>query len=401
MVLTLLTPALKASMLLSDTQIGLLQGPAFALCYAFAGLPIGRLVDRKNRRIILIVGVVAWSLATLCCGLASDYTHLFLARMGLGISESCIAPSAFSLVADYMAPKSRGKAIGVLTGATAVGSAGSSILGGLLLKALGGAMTVTLPVLGQIASWRLVFIIFALPGVLVTMLVATIREPARRGLAAIGERPRFLPYLKRNAAVYGQIYAASSANQLFIYAFLFWGPLVFVRKYHMSPADVGIMSGSMLLVGGLVGGLAGGILSDAFLKRFPGQGRILLLCALIPIQIACVALFSFGGTLLLAIVAFAGIKVMSPFVWGPIYVLLQDLSPNQMRGQVMALQGLLTSLIGTSLGPMSVAFVTDRVFHNEAMVGVSLLMVGFPALVASLLLAILAMRSHRRLGMRG
>lgn len=401
MVITLLTPALKADLHLTDTGIGILQGPAFSLCFALAGLPLGRLVDRANRRNIVLAGVIAWSLATLCSGLSVEYWQLFASRMGLGIAEACLAPAAYSMIADYLAPSSRGRATGVMLGGVALGTASSQIIGGLVLKALGGATTVTAPFLGEIAVWRLVFILFSFPGFLVAVLVMTMKEPPRRQLAAAPGSAEVLPYLKSHAALYAPFFTGYALNQLFIFAYLYWGPLVFVRTYGLSMADAGIMSGAMLVISGLVGGVAGGFLSDAFVKRHPIDGRLRLVCVLVPVQIACVALFSFGGSLLAAILAFGVIKILSPLISGASNVVVQDLSPNQLRGQLVAVLALVGNVVGSTLGPMSTAFFTDYVYRDEKMVGASLLSVGMPSLIVSFVLAVVAMKALRRMNASG
>ena len=401
MVITLLTPALKADLHLNDSGVGLLQGPAFSICFALAGLPLGRLVDRVNRRNIVVAGVVAWSLATLCSGLATNFWQLFVARMGLGIAEACLAPAAYSIVADYLKPSSRGRAMGILMGGVAFGTASSQIIGGLVLKALGGAATVTTPFLGEIAVWRLVFMLFSIPGFLVALLVTTMKEPPRRELATTTSQASVLPYLKRHAALYLPFLTGYSLNMLFVYAYLYWGPLVFVRTYGLSMADAGIMSGGMLVISGLVGGVGGGFISDAFVKRYPIDGRLRLVCVLVPVQIACVTLFSFGGSLLAATLAFGALKILSPLISGATNVVVQDLSPNQVRGQVVAVLALIGNVLGSTLGPMSTAFFTDYVYRDEKMVGASLLTVGMPSLIVSFILAIVAMKAIRRVNAEG
>ncbi|HKR90252.1 MAG TPA: MFS transporter [Phenylobacterium sp.] len=395
MVITLLTPALKADLHLSDTGVSFLQGPAFSLCFAVAGLPIGRLVDRANRRNILVVGILTWSVATLCSGLASSYWQLFSARMGLGIAEACLSPAAYSMLADLFAPRARGRASGVLMGAIALGTASSQMLTGALLKALHGTTTVSAPILGDIAAWRLAFIVFSVPGFLATLLAMTLKEPARRELAA-SQPSSFLPHLKRHSGLYIPLFASYALNQLFIFAYLYWGPLVFVRTYRLSVADAGILSGAMLVISGLIGGVTGGFLSDALVARHPSEGRLRIVCAIIPMQIAAAAVFAFGGSLPVAIAGFTIIKILSPLISGVTNVIMQDLWPDHMRGQAVALLALMSSAVGSTLGPIAPAVFTDYLFRDEKMLGPALLIVGMLSLGASLALGLAALVALRR-----
>jgi predicted MFS family arabinose efflux permease len=128
-IISLLLPSLKADLGVSDTQASLIQGMALASVYAFAGLPMGWIADHTNRRNLLIGGVVFWSLATLACGLADNFWQICAARMAVGLGEACLAPACISLMADYIRPSQRGRAVGVMMTGTSIGGGGSLFLG--------------------------------------------------------------------------------------------------------------------------------------------------------------------------------------------------------------------------------------------------------------------------------
>ena len=135
-IIVMLVEPLRRDLSLSDTQVSLLQGFAFSLFFVAAGLPLGRLVDRFNRRNILLLGMICWSVATFACGLATDFWQLFAARIGVGVGEACLAPAAVSLVADLIAPHRRGAAMGLVSAGAPLGTAGSFLLSGLILADL-------------------------------------------------------------------------------------------------------------------------------------------------------------------------------------------------------------------------------------------------------------------------
>jgi MFS family permease len=173
---------------ITDTQIGLLGGLAFALFYTLVGLPMGWLADRMNRRNLIAIGVVFWSMATAACALTGSFSSLFAARIGVGIGEATLAPGAMSLVSDLFPKEKLASALGVYAMGIMIGSGLASIVGGVVVQLVTARPEITLPLFGDIAAWRMAFVIVALPGVVVPLLLFTFREPQRRGslLAADG-----------------------------------------------------------------------------------------------------------------------------------------------------------------------------------------------------------------------
>jgi MFS family permease len=187
-ILSLLVAPMKRDLGISDTRVGLLQGLAFGLFYTFMGLPLGRIADTRNRRNLIAAGVVLWSIFTSACSLARSFWMLFLARMGVGVGEASLSPAAYSLIADYFPREQLGVAISVFYMGIYLGTSVSLLLTGLVIDALSHAPTVTVPLLGIMASWRVTFLIVGLPGVLFALLAYTFREPARRGVLRIAQQ---------------------------------------------------------------------------------------------------------------------------------------------------------------------------------------------------------------------
>ena len=197
-ILSLLVPQIEHDLNIKDTEIGLLGGPAFALFYTFMGLPLGRMVDSLNRSRLVGICIVVWSFFTSLCSAARTFGTLFLARVGVGVGEAGLGPSAYSLIADYFPRERMGAAISVYYMGLFFGTSLAQLVSGVTVQALSRTPLLTLPLLGTIASWRATFLIVGLPGVLFALLALSIREPHERnarqhGMRAPGELLQHLP----------------------------------------------------------------------------------------------------------------------------------------------------------------------------------------------------------------
>jgi Sugar phosphate permease len=156
--LSLVVPLVKRDLLLTDTQMSLLLGLAFALFYTTMGIPIGRLADKKSRRTIIAVGISFWCLMTAACGLAKNYMQLFLARVGVGVGEATLSPSSLSMIGDYFPKEKRGKALGLFNIGVSVGSGIAFIVGGQIMAYVATRDNIVLPIIGEIYPWQALFI---------------------------------------------------------------------------------------------------------------------------------------------------------------------------------------------------------------------------------------------------
>ena len=378
-ILGLLVDPIKRDLDVSDTSIGLLQGLAFTLFYTFMGLPVGRLVDRYSRRAIITAGVVFWSAMTALCAVAGNYWSLFLARMGVGVGEATLGPSAMSLTTDYFPKEKLGGALSVYAMGIFVGSGLALIVGGAVTQAVVGMPAVTLPLVGETASWRLTFLIVGLPGALVGLLVYTMREPMRRNLLrtaegqasrlSLGEALREVGLRWKSVA---GVCVALSAQAACNYAIFAWAPTYFLRVHKWELATTGLTLGVMILTAGIAGMYAGGKLCDRWIRHGVREA---------PLKVGIVATVWAG--------AFFGLAMSMPdLAWllvlmvpaqfflalpvGSSYAALQLIVPNQLRGQVAALLFFTISLGGQTVGPFLPGFLNDRLFHDGNMVGRSL-----------------------------
>jgi MFS family permease len=378
-ILGLLVDPIKRDLGVSDTRIGVLQGLAFALFYTFMGLPVGWLVDRYSRRAIIVAGVVFWSAMTTLCAVAGNYWSLFAARTGVGVGEATLGPSAMSLTTDYFPKEKLGSALSVYGMGIFIGSGVAMIVGGAVTQAVVGMPALTLPVIGEIASWRLTFLIVGLPGMLVGLLVYTVREPLRRNLLrtsegestrlSLGEVRREL-WLRRKSVA--GLCVALSAQAACNYAIFAWAPTYFLRVHKWERATTGLTLGVMILTAGVVGMYAGGKLCDRWIRRGIHEA---------PLKVGVVATVWAGVffglamsmpdlTWLLVLMVPAQFLLALPV--GSSYAAMQLIVPNQLRGQSAALLFFTISLGGQTIGPFLPGFLNDRVFHDGNMIGWSL-----------------------------
>ena len=170
-IMSLLVIPIQKDLDISDTQMGLLMGLAFAIFYTVVGIPIARLSDVKSRKIIVSIGIFLWSIMTAVCGLARSFLELFLARIGVGVGEATLSPAAYSMIADYFPENKLGKAIAVYQSGALFGSGIAFIIGGAIVGLIVNSSATSLPFLGELQPWQLAFIIVGLPGVLMALVI--------------------------------------------------------------------------------------------------------------------------------------------------------------------------------------------------------------------------------------
>ncbi len=378
-ILGLLVTPIKLELNISDTRIGLLQGLAFGLFYTLLGIPMGRIADRSNRRTLVAVGIFCWSLMTALCAGARSFWTLFAARMGVGVGEATLSPSAFSLLSDYFPKERLGTALSVFSMGIFFGSGLALIIGGL--------------VIGAVGSWRSTFLIVGLPGLLVALLAYTIKEPPRKNLllTASGAAPKLSlaevveQVMLRWQSVVG-ICLAFAFQALCNYAQQAWLPTFFIRVHSWTPRQAGLTLGVISLGAGLLGAYLGGVLCDRWQRRGMGEaplrvGVLATVCAGVFFSLAMAAP-AINLQLVLLVPAFFFLAM--PI--GSVYASLQLILPNQVRGQIGALQVFTLNLGGLILGPFLPGFFNDYLFSDAQMVGWSLaLTVGLASLLSAIL----------------
>lgn len=395
-VLTLMVGPIRKSLDITDTQLSLLHGFAFAIFYTILGIPIGRLVDQHRRTTIVAAGVAFWSIMTALCGTAKNFTHMFLARIGVGVGEAALSPGAYSLIADYFPPHRLPQALSLYLSAIYIGSGFAMILGGTLIMMM---PAMDLPVIGHVEPWQGVFMVIGLPGLLIALWVMTLREPARKG-AKKGVAPSFgavVRHLRDHVRAYGFLILGYSIFTLFWNGGVSWFPTLLIRVHGWSTADVGLRYGLVIMISGGTGVIFGGTLA-AWMRR-KGRADSNILAGILAVFIAVPAgiwggMASSGWSVLAAVAVF---QFGCAMPIGGMAAALQEVTPNQMRGQVTAIYLFVANFFGIGLGPTLVALATDRLFRDEMALGSSIAVTAVIAGPIALLLLMLSLRPYREM----
>lgn len=399
-ILTLLVEPIKADLELSDTQMSYLLGFSFALLYAVCGLPLGRLADSKNRTLLISGGLFLWSLATAACGVASRYWHLLLARMGVGVGEATLSPSAYSIITDLFPRERLGSAISIYSTGIYLGAGISTVVGGLVAAYAQGRGDVILPLVGAVRPWQLVFFVIGAGGALpLALLLFTVKEPERKGIGARSETPplrEVFGHLRRNRATFLCHHGAFAILAFSGYGVGAWVPTFMVRIHDWPIAKVGLWLGINASLTMTFGILLGGVLADRWLARGIRDAKMrvgLLSAALwLPFGLA----YPFMPTGNLAFLLLVPTSFASALASGLAPAAIQEITPNRMRGQASAIYLFVANLIGLGLGPTAVALCTDYLFRSEAKVHYSIALVGGGAHVIACVLFLLSFRPYRK-----
>ena len=395
-ILSLLVGPIRADLQISDTQISLLHGFAFALFYTVLGIPIARLADQYNRRNIIAAGVAAWSIACAACGLARNFTQLFLGRIGVGIGEAGLSPAAYSMLADQFPPRQLGLAIGIYTSGVYIGAGLAMIIGGAVIAMTLGMPEMHLPLVGVLKPWQATFFIVGLPGLLIALLMFTVREPARRrtsqDLSAGGQAlaPRVaetFAYMRRHARAYGGHIFGFTLISVVYNAAVAWGPTFMIRRFELDATSAGYALGSVVLICGTGGVIAGGYLADTFSRRAGADGtlRVGVISALGSLPTGVAAFLA--PSLAWFLPCFGLMLFIAAAAFGAAAAGLQSITPNRMRAQVSAVYLFVLNMVAVGFGPTAAALLTDYVFRDDLAVGQSVaVVIAVTAPLAALLL---------------
>lgn len=402
-VLTLLVVPIKESMKLTDFEIGLLQGFAFAIFYSIACLPIGRIVDGTNKRSLLMtVGVLFWSFMTMVCGFASSFATLFAARVGVGMGEATLSPTAYSVISDYFDKTRRALAISIYAIGYPIGGGLALIIGGGLLSYFANSTPTGIGFFDQMEAWQKVFIMVGLPGVLVAALVFSIREPARQETAGIGSADAGVPlkealsYIASRWRVYGMLIGVTSLSGLLSIGVSLWYPTFLVRTYAMSTGEVGLYYGLLMLICGTIGTVTGGLVSGMLVKKGSQNANLQIVLTTTILKSIPLILGVLMPTAFLALSLMAIATLIGQSAQGVLLTAIQDVTPNRLRGQVTAITLLSVNLIGLGLGSTIIATFTDFLFKDEQAIRYSIVLTGVLVLPTMVLLLVKGMKHYRQ-----
>lgn len=373
-IIALISEPMKADLGLSDFELSLLQGPAFAVLYSLCAIPIGLALDTYGRRIVLFLSVTFWSVAATLCGLAPNFPLLAASRAGVGLGEAGFTTGSYSVIGDSFAPDRISLPMTLFVMGGVMGAGIVFLLGGPLVAALTAHGATDLGPLGMLEPWRMAFIITGVPGVALAWLIFLFRETKASNAATMAK-----------GVGYGEVFAFVGKHGLFYFsAFVgiatvyaatiglqFGTPQFLTRTFGWEPARIGLTMGvaqigaalTLPLHGWLVDRLYKRGMHTAHLVWCVGASGVGILAGvaayMAPNPWISVGLF---GVYMIAGMAAAGI--------GP--ALIQIATPAHLRGRVSALFVVCTGLISMGIGPTFVGFLTDFVFRDEAKVGWSL-----------------------------
>lgn len=347
-VMSVLIEPIKAEFQASDTMMGLLGGFAFAAFYATLGLPIARLADRGDRKVVISISMAIWSVMTLLCGMARDFSQLLLARIGVGAGEAGAMPPAQSLIADYFPPAQRARAFGVLIASSTVGYVVAFSVGAWVAAAHG---------------WRAAFIVLGAPGLaLCALTLLGLREP--RHQLAKAKETRQEPLRSTVGALAAKrsfvlLCVAATLYWLVAYGVVIWFPAYLVRVLHLNLVTVGAVFGVLGAVAALVGSVAGGFVTDFMTKKdaaYAARVPAAILVGAVPIyELAMIS----NEPVMFYAATFVGALGLSAAV-PAIFTLLHRICGSARRATAVAILFFFGNLIGLGFGPVITGALSDH-----------------------------------------
>lgn len=404
-ILNLLVEPIKGDLFLSDVQISLLQGTVFSVPYLLMSPVFGRWVDIWPRRWVLLGCTLVWAGCTAACGLAGSFGVLLAGRALVGAAEAGLTPAAWSMLGDRFDDARLPRALSIYHLGTYVGSGAALLMGGLLMRWAGGEGGAAPAVVGALRPWQFTFIVVGALGLCTLALLAFLREPPRRsanersGSAGHMEMSTALRVLRDRRGFYIPFYIGMSLAIMPVYVFPAWLPALTMRQYGASVSEVGLHYGTVSLVGGSLGVLSGPTFAR-LLTRWGYTDVNLRLVAISALAVlACCVALAFRANYEM-VIAIGGIAAFFYAMPTPLAgAALQEMTPHPMRGLATGIYIVMITLVGLSLAPVSVALMTEFVFHDPVRIGDSVAMVGGVAALGatiSLFLALPAYRAHVR-----
>ncbi len=351
-ILAILLERIKADLVLTDTQLGLLSGLVFAIFYATLGIPVARLADRTSRRNIIAVSLTIWSAMTAMCGLAQNFTQLMLFRIGVGIGEAGSSPPSHSIIADLYPPEKRAGAMAVYSLGVVLGAGFGTLIGGVVAHSYG---------------WRVAMMTVGLPGIALAVLVRLFMVEPRRGLSDAGPvaAPAPMPSVAQGFA---SMWASAPARHLVVgvtltsmigYALTGWGPSFMQRSLGISMLDVSRYIALPGALFGAISALAGGKIADVLAKRHGLHVQSWVVLVMKGLSLPFALAFYLIDVPAIAIGSYFVYLIFANSYLGPSFALIQHLAPLKTRAMWAAITLLVINLVGLGLGPTMVGWLSD------------------------------------------
>lgn len=376
-IISLMVDPIKKDMGISDLQFGLLHGMAFAITYSVFGLLAGALADRFSRRWIIFVSVTFWSMATAACGAAVHFWQLLLARVGVGMGEAGLNPSATSMLTDLFPRDKLTTAMAVYSIGATVGSGTAYLFGGAIVELVSQSPTYTLPLIGDVRSWQAVFYIIGIPGILAALIVFTFPEPLRRDRKKVSVEASFwkgifdsykdlLTFIRSQWRFFAHHYSGFALASIVMGGCGVWYPAHMGRTFGWGASEIGLYLGLTLIVSSIAGKLLCGYVADAMYKRGyrDAQFRWYALSLFLAAPIGAVVMTFDNPWMFLGGVSIF-LMLLAPLP--ACYIAALNLvTPNELRGAGVAFFSGTAGLIGIGSGPIIIAAISDTVFGGNA-----------------------------------
>ena len=377
-ILALLVVPIKRDLHLSDTKLSLLMGLSFALFYTVFGIILSRLADSSNRRNIIIAGIAVWSLFTSLCAGVKNFGQFFLARMGVGVGEATLSPSAYSIISDYFPKRKLGMALSVFSMGIFLGSGIALAIGSGIVSSLPTEGTVSVPLFGEIYHWQKLFLLIGLPGLAISLLMLTVKEPPIKGIfqveGVVQEKlslRKALNIVFTHRKTFLSICIGTAFTAIVTYACTAWVPTYFSRTFEWPVPRAGFIFGLVLLAGSICGVLWGGWYADYLDNKGiqNGRMRVNIISAAALLLSSFIPLIS-NPVLVMTLFFIPAFFIASPM--GASTSAIQELMPNQVRALASSIFLFLINIIGLGGGPFLVGFFTDAVLNDETAIRYSL-----------------------------
>ncbi len=393
-VLNLLLNDIQHDLHLSEVQSGLLAGAGFAILYALMAIPMGIWADRYQRGRIASLGVGLWSLMTGLCATAAGFGQLVLCRIGIGIGEAALTPAAYPMIRSLFSQRRLSTAIGIYCTGIYLGSGLAYWLGGYTMKAI-RLHHITTSISFVHYDWQLLFLFFALPGLIVAALLFFVKVPQQVASPSGGGSAAFKAFLSQYQYRFLKLTIASALFNVAVYAAGVWLPAYLQRVHHMDLATSGTVLGISMICISPIGAVLGGVVADRFADSKGIKGRMAALLLSIGLVAVSFVSFFFCQSVTSAILVLGILSLTLSMPVAITAAMVQDICPDELRSTAPAFMLMLQNLIGMSLGPALVAILTQYVFCDSMSIGSSIACVGAAFSFVAMLLILLLIKQTK------
>ena len=367
---------IKEDMGLTDFEISFIQGWGFVLAYVIFSIPFGRIVDKVNRVRVLIGGIVIWSVATAACGFSKNSWQLVLSRSGVGAGEAALTPASWSIISDLFPVEKRSFPMSIYLMGPYIGQGLSLLFGAQILRIYNEPVTLFESIIVQ--PWQIIFLIIAVPGVILGLLMFALKDPVRKevlvsekeeGTDSIKE---VFAYVIKNIGAYMPLLIGSAFIVVLLYGVQSWVPTFLHRIHGWEHTRIGDQYGLVALFAGSLG-VVSGPMAEKYLTKLNFNAATIIVCIITAVALTIIGPITFLS--LSSDIVLIGIFITSFFITLPLALFatsLQNITPNQYRGVVTGLYVFTVNITGYGLGPMVVAFFTDKVFKSEMAIDLSM-----------------------------